>query len=239
MFFNHYTTTTNSERQPGCMATHQLLQGLCICLLLCLSSATAAEVDRVVVVALFNGKAMLEIDGQQQLLRDGQTSPEGVKLIKATSEEATLEIAGQQQTYQLGTHINSEYKPRESGRLVQVWPDTNGMYRVDGSINGFAMKFLVDTGATSIAINRNEARRLGINYKLDGRKGMAQTASGLETMYMVTLDRVRIGEIELRNVEASVIDGDYPATALLGNSFLGRLNLNREASVLELREKPR
>ena len=81
------------------------------------------------------------------------------------------------------------------------------------------MQFLVDTGATSIAMNENEARRLGIDYRVDGKPMVASTASGTSRGWRVTLDRVKIGGIELLGVEAAVIEGGYPTEALLGMSF--------------------
>ncbi|WP_410966326.1 TIGR02281 family clan AA aspartic protease, partial [Salmonella sp. SAL4449] len=87
---------------------------------------------------------------------------------------------------------------------------------------------LVDTGATSIAMNENEARRLGIDYRVDGKPMVASTASGTSRGWRVTLDRVKIGGIELLGVEAAVIEGGYPTEALLGMSFLNRVRWREE-----------
>lgn len=211
----------------------------CIAILLAgtwslLPQARAWAVDQVVVVGLFKDKAILSIDGKQRVLAAGETSPEGVKLISANSREAVIEIDGNPATYELGTHISNEFKAAPTQATVRVLPDDTGTYRIGGQINGFAVDFIVDTGATLITLNRQHAKRIGIDYKLKGRESLSQTASGIVKNYVVTLDRVRVGEIELRGVEAAVHDDDFPKEALLGNSFLGRVQMKREGSVLEL-----
>ena len=112
------------------------------------------------------------------------------------------------------------------------------MYRVVGSINGFPVRFLVDTGASSIAMNSAQARRLGIDYRVEGKPGMASTASGVVRSYGVVLDRVKVGDIELRNVRAEIIDGSHPQQVLLGMTFLSRVDMAREGQMLELTSKP-
>jgi len=202
--------------------------------LLCALAASGLAAEKIVVVGLFTGKAIVEIDGKRRVLAAGETSPEGVKLLSATSEEAVLEIEGEARSYPLGTHIGTTYSTPAEGATVHIWPDASGMYTVTGSINGFPVEFLVDTGATRIAMNRNEARRLGIDYLVEGAPGMSATASGVVPTYYVRLDRVRVGDITLRDVEAAVIDGDFPIDVLLGNSFLNRLEMKREGKMLEL-----
>jgi len=209
-----------------------------ILLLLTFSTALPA-VDKVVVVGLFKDAAILNIDGEQHLLKAGETSPEGVRLISANSQEAVLEINGEQDTYKLGTHISAQFSKPEAGAVLRLWPDpSSGLYIADGSINGFSMKFVVDTGASLVSMNSKEAKRLGINYRLEGSEGLAETASGYSKIYIVELDRVRVGDIELKDVKASVHEGDHPTRVLLGNSFLGRINLKRDGEMLELQAKP-
>lgn len=193
-------------------------------------------VEKVSVRGLFRDKAILVIDGTQRLLHAGETSPEGVKLISASSKEAIIEVGGVQSVRALGTHIGSGFKPPENP-AVRIWPTGHNMYPVVGSINGYPVNFLVDTGATSIAMNSREARRLGIDYAVEGEPAVSQTASGLVKAWMVNLKRVKVGDIELRNVRAAVLEGNFPTNVLLGMSFLGRLDIRREQGVLELRKK--
>ncbi len=110
------------------------------------------------------------------------------------------------------------------------------MYQASGSINGYSVDMLVDTGASTVALNAATARRLGIDYE-NASPVVVRTASGMETAYRVQLDRVQIGEIYQRNVAAVVIDGPEPSRALLGMSFLRELDIDHRGDRLELRQK--
>lgn len=209
-----------------------------ISLLVALLSAavSAAAVSKITVVGLFKDTAIVVIDGTRRLLRRGDTSPEGVTLVSATSTEAILEIDGEQKRYGLGGQIGGSYARSEQPK-VRIWPTPNRMYLVTGSINGFPVNFIVDTGATLVSLSGREAKRLGIDYRVVGTPGYSSTASGIEKIYLVKLNKVRVGDIELRNVEGAVHDGDFPPAVLLGMSFLGRLSLRQDGQVLELEKK--
>ncbi len=207
----------------------------CFLLLLALSGVTNAwSVERLRVVGLFSGKAMVEIDGQNRLLRVGKKSPEGVLLISATAREAVIEVDGKRSSYTLGSHVGSGFA-KPASREVQIWRDNQGAYRTVGSINGQTTDLLVDTGATSVAMSEVEARRLGIQYRLKGEKTGVRTASGYARAYAVLLDRVRVGEIELHQVEGVVIEGSLPQQVLLGMSFLKRIRMENQGTMLLLR----
>ena len=204
------------------------------CLVLLLFSMPSLAVEKITVVGLFKDKAIVIIDGNQQVLTAGQISPEGVKLISSNSTEAVLEIDGRQETYTMGTHISSEFTPAPPGTTVTIAPDRLGMYEVNGSINGFQVKFMVDTGATLISMNKHEAKRIGLDYKMEGIESLSETASGYSKIYLVKLKEVRVGDITLHDVPGSVHDSDFPTVILLGNSFLGKVNLSREGALLKL-----
>ncbi len=189
---------------------------------------------RVAALALFKDKAVLEIDGKQRILSKGDTSPEGIALISASSKEAEIEIQGKRAVLRLDGRIAADFGASAQPTTIRLVPNTQGHYFVDGKINGRGIRFLVDTGATLIAISKTEAKRLGLNFRVDGQRGQIQTASGVAVGYYITLDKVRIRTIDLTNIEAVVVDGDYPATALLGQSFLNRLNMRRDGTVMEL-----
>ncbi len=200
------------------------------------TAAGVAAVSKITVVGLFKDTAIVVIDGTRRLLRSGDTSPEGVTLVSATSSEAVLEIDGERKRYGLGGQIGGSYARSEQPK-VRIWPTPNHMYLVTGSINGFPVDFIVDTGATLVSLSGREARRLGIDYRVVGTPGHSSTASGIEKIYLVKLDKVRVGDIELRNVQGAVHDGDFPPATLLGMSFLGRLTMRQEGQVLELEKK--
>jgi len=195
-------------------------------------------VDKIVINGLFKDKAIATIDGKQRVLNKGKASPEGVLLIEANSEEAIIEIDGKQETYTLGSQYGSNFKaPSSSGKTLIIVPDTSGMYTISGTINGFHVAFVVDTGATLVSMNSNVAKRLGIDYKLKGKESVSYTASGKDKIYIVNLKRVKLGDIELHNVKGAVHEGNFPVVTLLGMSFLSRLDMKREGRIMELQKK--
>ncbi len=196
--------------------------------------ASAEELD-ILVVGLFANQAVVEVNGQHHLLKVGKTTPEGVKLIAANSTEAVLEVNGQQQTFPLGNRISSQFTPAPEQPAVSLWP-TNGMYLTTGTVSGYTVDFLIDTGAFTVALNSATARRLGLDFYRGEQIGL-RTASGYDVGYKVTLDYVQIDEIKVYNVAAVVIDGPEPATALLGMSFLGQVDMQHNGERLDLRQK--
>jgi aspartyl protease family protein len=177
------------------------------------------------------------IDGKQRVLRAGKASPEGVLLIESNSKEAIIEIDGKQDTYTLGTHIGNTFAASTEGKKIILTPDRAGMYNVSGTINGSHVSFVVDTGATLVSMNSNVAKKLGIDYKLTGRESSSYTASGKDKIYIVNLKRVKIGDIELQNIQGAVHEGGFPVVTLLGMSFLGKLDMKREGRIMELEKK--
>lgn len=210
---------------------------MALCLAGSLLPGSTLAVEKIIVNGLFQDKAVVSIDGKRRVLKKNEPSPEGVTLIEADSKKAIIEIDGERQTYTLGTQIGGSYEKPEEGKKLIIVPGPGDMYRISGSINGFATKFVVDTGASLVTMNSSVAKRVGIDYKLTGTESVVYTASGKNKMYIVKLDRVRVGDIELRDVQGAVLDGDYPVEALLGMSFLGRLDMKREGRIMELQKK--
>ena len=155
-------------------------------------------IEKLNILGLFKDKAIVQIDGKQRLLIVGEKSPEGVILIRANSREAILEIEGERNTYTIGAHISGKFNKPKSGAISTIAPDSNGMYWANGSINSFQVSFVVDTGATLIAMNRHQARRIGLNYKLEGRVSSANTASGVSEIYIINLGKVKVGRANAR-----------------------------------------
>lgn len=209
-----------------------LFAALCVSLY---PSTVLAGMD-VRVVGLFTDRAVLLIEDQQRLLRVGQTSPEGVKLVSASSESAVLLIDGEEVTARLDGRVSAR-KRTATVQEVQVWRNTTGMYTTVGSINGLPVSFLVDTGATQVAMNASQARRLGIDYHVTGRPAEVTTASGVERAWLVMLDSVKVGDLEVRNVAAVVLEGVQPQVTLLGMSYLGRMEILNEGRLMTLRKK--
>ena len=213
-----------------------LLPALFTALCISLYPSTALAGMDVRVVGLFSDRAVLLVEGRQHVLRVGQTSPEGVKLVLANSESAVLLIDGEEVTARLDGRVSAR-KRTATVKEVQVWRDTTGMYTTVGSIDGLPVSFLIDTGATQVAMNASQARRLGIDYHVTGNPAEVTTASGVERAWMVTLDSVKVGDLEVRNVSAVVLEGKQPKVTLLGMSYLGRMEISNDGRLMTLRQK--
>jgi aspartyl protease family protein len=204
-----------------------------IALLLAAGLSAAADIT---VIGLTSGRTVVVVDGSKpRTMRVGETTPEGVKLVEATSESATFEVKGRRQTLPLGYHGTvAGSQPRASGTgSVALIADSRGHFVTTGNVNGMPLRFLVDTGASVIALSVDDAKRAGVNY-LAGSRGQVQTANGIATVYLVKLDAVKVGEILLNNVDAAVIDGNKLPIALLGMSFLNRMEMKRAGDTLTL-----
>ena len=110
--------------------------------------------------------------------------------------------------------------------------DTRGHFVADGAVNGAPMRFLVDTGATAVSLPAADAMRAGVDYRRGTRIAM-QTANGNAPAWVTRLDRVRVGEIEVYDVEAVVVETGLPV-ALLGMSFLNRVEMRRNGATMVL-----
>ena len=201
---------------------------------LVVSLATAAPHVRV--VGLFPGAAVLNVDGQRKLVKVGQVGPGGVVVVSADSRAAVLRVEGVERTYTLSREYSEGFAEPQKKQLSVV-KGAGGHYWITGSVNGQNLQFLVDTGATSVALNDGHARRLGIDYRSVGSPLQVSTASGTARGWRVTLDRVKVGELEVLGVEAVVLEGSSPTEALLGMSFLSRVGWKVEQDMLVLESK--
>ncbi len=112
------------------------------------------------------------------------------------------------------------------------------MFLTVGTINGRTVRFLVDTGATTVAMNKSQAENNSVcDYRMKGERIVISTASGNVKGYRVRLKSVSLGKIKQRNVEAMVIDGDHPGPILLGMSFLGKLKVEKEGNAMTIRQR--
>ncbi|MCG8317685.1 MAG: TIGR02281 family clan AA aspartic protease [Pseudomonadales bacterium] len=204
-------------------------------ILIC-STAAAAQQVSITVVGLFKNTAVVKINGQQAILKLNKPGPSGAVLLEADSKSALIQVAGKSQRYYLGRDIGTRYEKHVATQVVIKRNDI-GQYITQGSINGLGVTFLVDTGATSIAMNERVARRLGIDYRVDGVEGQAMTAGGITRSWAVQLDSVKVGEIEVPNVRAAVIQGDTPHYVLLGMTYLNFVRFSERNQAIHLEPK--
>ena len=179
---------------------------LILCITTILFHNSSLGVDDFVILGLFRNKVILKIDNKQYTLSPGDTAGEGITLISADSKAAIFDINGERRSFTLGGQIGSTFAEATHGKIVSIAPDQNGMFWVNGSINKHQTKFIVDTGATLISMNKHEANRFGIDYKLIGEKALSNTAAGPNMIYIVNLRSVNVGGIEVNNVAAAVHD---------------------------------
>jgi aspartyl protease family protein len=196
-------------------------------------TSPAFAVDRVHFVGQFGQKALLEIDGRRRIVGVGQTSPEGVRVLSVDSASAVVDYDDAKRTLGFGTRIDGDYKPSQKSE-ARITMDADGSFRTTGTINGQLVDVMLDTGASSVAMNELTARKLGIDFRYTGRPITVSTASGLTSAYRVRLRSVRVGEIEVRDIEGSVIEGGFPEVVLLGMSFLNSVDMTRKGKVLVL-----
>ncbi|MDX1914729.1 MAG: TIGR02281 family clan AA aspartic protease [Methylophilus sp.] len=211
--------------------------GSAVLLFVGLTSLVYAE-TKVNVVGLFNGKAVVIIDGgAPQTMMAGQTKG-AVKLVSADSQKATFLIDGATRELGMGqgVSVGGASDAGKGDAPVRLYADSAGQFVGNLSINGASMKYVVDTGATTVAMNSADAKRARINY-LSGDKSIATTAGGPVEAYRVKLNTLKIGTIVLNNVDAAVIEGGYPEVVLLGSTALTRLEMKRENSTMTLTKK--
>lgn len=212
----------------------KLHDSLALILLIALASGAAAADVSIKVIALFTDKALLMVDGEQKIVTRGETF-KGVQLKSASGRGAVVVVEGEEMELGLNQSIAGNFK-KPNRTSLKIFADRLGMYYTDGSINGQATRFLVDTGATFVTLSGRKARSLKIDYR-KGIPSTAQTASAIVRTWQITLDSIEIGGIEASNVEAVVIAGDQPPEVLLGNSFLRHTRMENAGSVLELKQR--
>ena len=201
-----------------------------------LASHESIADTKVNVVGLFTNKAVIMVNGgKPKTLSVGQTS-EGVKLMAADSKTATLQIEGKTKQLEMGQAVSVGGDASSAASNVTLYADTQGHFVSDCLINGASLKFLLDTGATTVALNSGDAKFANIDYK-SGQPVQISTANGIVTAYRVTIASLKIGNIALSQVEASVLEGGSPSIVLLGMSALNRLDMKRQDIALTLTKK--
>lgn len=175
----------------------------------------------------------MRIDGKQRVMKTGETSKEGIKLLSVHKNSATIQYQGQKQTLGFTSINKTNYKKHRTAQAT-IWADKRGHFETPGTINGQLVNFLLDTGATSVAMNEVIASKLGIDFRYSGNPTTVSTASGMAAAHSITLGSVKIGDIELKNIDATVIEGGFPTEVLLGMSFLSQVEIERKGNKIKL-----
>ena len=206
---------------------------------------TTAQAQNVSLAGRMGQRALLLIDGQPRTMALGQTA-DGVKLLMLDGESATVVVQGQRLSLRMGAQPASvgvapaaapgaSGNLRDSGGRIVLGAGSDGHFQVHGSIGGMSVRFLVDTGATAVSMSQREAERLGLAWR-GGKRITMQTANGIAPAWRISIDRVRIGDVELHQVDAIVSQQDMPVV-LLGNSYLSRFRMQRDGDQMVLERR--
>jgi len=203
--------------------------------LVCLADISAAQAASIGVVGLFPGKAVLVIEGATpKTYAVGSSLGDGARLVAVDDNTATIEANGKRQVLAMGQYVHHSTASGDNSN-VTLQADTQGQFVARGQINGGSVSMLVDTGASLIAMPASEATRLGIEFR-KGQIGRASTANGVVTVYKVKLDTVKVGDIEVHQVDAMVQESGLPII-LLGMSFLNRMEMRRDGQRMILTKR--
>lgn len=200
---------------------------------LLLAGPAAAQAPGVALSGRMGERALFVVDGQALTLRPGERRA-GLALLGWNGDDAEVEFGGQRLWLRVGgapVRLGAGPPPAASREIV-LSAGPGGHFTPGGAINGRPVRFMVDTGATLVALGRDEATRLGLDLS-GARAGISQTANGPVPVQVVVLDRVRVGEVEVTQVGAVVMPQPMPYV-LLGNSFLARFQMRRDNDVMRL-----
>ncbi|MDP1568216.1 MAG: TIGR02281 family clan AA aspartic protease [Polaromonas sp.] len=192
-----------------------------------------AHAQSVALAGLLGNKALLVVNGAPPKSVAAGESHMNVKVISASGDQAVLELNGKRHTLRVGdAPVSVGAGGGGKGNRIVLNAGSGGHFLTAGQINGRAVQFMVDTGATSVAMSAADAERTGIKYK-DGQPVRMSTANGITQGYRVKLNSVRVGDVEVYDVDAVVSPQPMPYM-LLGNSFLTRFQMLRENEQLIL-----
>ena len=202
--------------------------------LLC-AVAAGAHAASVSFSGMLGDKALLIIDGQARGVAVGATV-QGVKLVRLDGTQAQVEADGKITILRLGGGAKvAGGDVGGSGTRIIIPVGVGGHYGGMASINGHPIQYIVDTGATSIAMGADVATQLGLDYN-DSTAAAAMTANGAVAARKLKLGKVTIGDVTLYNVDAMVVPQAMPIV-LLGNSFLSHFQMRSDSSSLILDKK--
>ncbi|GAA4422201.1 hypothetical protein GCM10023090_12960 [Acidovorax lacteus] len=193
-----------------------------------------ASGQTVALAGVLGSKALLVIDGNApRALAPGETHG-GVRLMALQGDTAQVDVGGDRRTLRLGEAPVS-VGTRANGRRVVLSADGRGHFVSLGQINGRTMQYMVDTGASTVAIGVSDAERMGLDYR-QGQRVTMGTANGVAQGWRIVLDTVRLGDVMLYGVEAVVTPQPMPFV-LLGNNVLGEFKMTRTPDQMVLEKR--
>ena len=191
-----------------------------------------AHAESVALAGMLGSKALLVVNGSAPKTVAAGETHQGVKVISTLGDQAVVEQSGKRQTLRVGEAPVSLGGASGRGGRIVLTESSGGHFMTAGQINGPAVQFMVDTGATGIGMNTQDAESVGINYK-NGQAVQMSTANGIVQAFRIRLHSVRVGDVEVYGVDAVVTPQPMPFV-LLGNSFLSRFQKKRDNNLMTL-----
>ncbi|VTU24879.1 clan AA aspartic protease [Variovorax sp. SRS16] len=200
------------------------------------AACTFAHAQSVMLTGTIGSRAILIVNGgAPKTVAVGETY-QGVKLLALQAEQATVESGGKRVALRMDTPVSIGGSGGSGGGTRIVLPaSSGGHFTTQGAINGRAVSFMVDTGATTVAMSAADAQRIGLDYS-KGQPIRVNTANGVAPGYRVRLDSVRVGDVEVYDIEAIVSQQPMPYV-LLGNSFISHFSMRRDADQMVLEKR--
>ncbi|MDN8617791.1 retropepsin-like aspartic protease family protein [Variovorax ginsengisoli] len=205
--------------------------------LLCAAACALAQAQSVTLTGTIGSRAILIVNGgAPKTLAVGETF-QGVKLVSLQGEQATVEAEGKRVALRMDTPVSiGGGGPAGGGGTRIVLPaSSGGHFMAQGAINGRSVNFMLDTGATTIALSAADAQRIGLDFS-KGQPVRMNTANGVSQGYRVKLGSVRVGDVEVYDIDAIVSPEPMPYI-LLGNSFISRFSMRRDADQMVLEKR--
>ena len=221
----------------GARCTHRFVSvarltvGLFFFLLLAWLPA-GAQAESVALAGMLGSRALLVVNGSAPKTVAAGETHQSVKVISTSGDQAVVEQSGKRQTLRVGEAPVSLGGASGRGSRIVLTESSGGHFMTAGQVNGRAVQFMVDTGATGVAMSMQDAERAGISYK-NGQAVQMTTANGVAQGFRIKLDYVRVGDVEVYGVDAVVMPMAMPFV-LLGNSFLSRFQMKRDNNLMTL-----
>ena len=205
-------------------------------LLLLAAASSTVLAGSVTLTGSIGSRAILVIDGGAPRTLAVGDRIQNVRLVSLHDGQAVVEAGGQRVTLRKDTPVSVGKPLADNGNTRIVLPaGSGGHFMTQGAINGRTVTFMLDTGATSVALSAADAERIGLVYK-NGAPVQISTANGVTTAYRVRLDSVRVGDVEVTGVDAVVSPQSMPYV-LLGNSFINRFSMRRDSDRMVLEKR--
>ncbi len=203
-----------------------------------IATVSGALAQSVALTGVSGSRALVVVDGSApKFLSEGQTH-QGVKLLGVKGDTATVELDGARHTLRVGeapVSVGRGAPGDAGGQRVVLTADGRGHFISGGLINGRPVQFLVDTGATTIILGEEDARRINLPVEQGSKVGV-RTANGAVTGHSLRLQSVKLGDVQVHDVAAIVLPQAMPYV-LLGNSFLTRFQMQRQNDQLTLERR--